>query len=467
MSDLIPRATIDQIDGYRRQALDLYAQAFELVRSAGEAASMAAPSGVYDLPYLGHRNSYGGTRSLEDFIALVRKPLDRSIWEHLIRSTKLDTLMDKTAKDQFRAQLQDDPPPATADNCFATMERLLGDSGDIFRRGIATAFSKLDRRFRTHDGFSIGSKIILTYFSDRNGMTGSHTDRETLLDVERTFHVLDRKPVPSRDAGVLGALATAERGLPWGPKAYEAETDYLRVRVFKNGNAHVWFKRDDLVERVNLLLAEYYGATLATGFEAAKEDATQAPGRHMAKNYGAFWSPPAVVERLLEEAGIQPSYLMADHHRRPILSVLEPSAGSGNIARAVANNGHSVDCVEIQETHIDALRRAITIGVVRCADFLDMQPAVMGLYDRVIMNPPFDRGLDIDHVNHALKFLKPGGLLVAVMSAGVEFREDKKTVAFRAMIERFRGRITDLPPGSFQESGTMVNTCLVRVFKPS
>jgi 16S rRNA G1207 methylase RsmC len=35
------------------------------------------------------------------------------------------------------------------------------------------------------------------------------------------------------------------------------------------------------------------------------------------------------------------------------------------------------------------------------------------------MNPPFARQADIHHVNHALKFLKPDGLLVSVMSAGV------------------------------------------------
>jgi hypothetical protein len=45
------------------------------------------------------------------------------------------------------------------------------------------------------------------------------------------------------------------------------------------------------------------------------------------------------------------------------------------------------------------------------------------------------------------------------MSAGVEFREDKKTTDFRARVKRLGGSFVDLPDGSFRESGTMVNTC--------
>ena len=76
------------------------------------------------------------------------------------------------------------------------------------------------------------------------------------------------------------------------------------------------------------------------------------------------------------------------------------------------------------------------------------------------MNPPFDRGRDVDHVSHALKLLAPDGVLVAVMSAGVEFREDAKTSDFRAEVKRRGGKFHDLPPGSFASVGTHVNTVL-------
>jgi hypothetical protein len=82
------------------------------------------------------------------------------------------------------------------------------------------------------------------------------------------------------------------------------------------------------------------------------------------------------------------------------------------------------------------------------------------------MNPPFDRGRDIDHALHALKFLKPGARLHAVMSASTEFRQDAKATAFRVKVEKMGARWTDLPAGSFAPA-TYVNAVILRVSAPS
>jgi hypothetical protein len=81
------------------------------------------------------------------------------------------------------------------------------------------------------------------------------------------------------------------------------------------------------------------------------------------------------------------------------------------------------------------------------------------------MNPPFDRERDIDHVLHALGFLKPDGCLVAIMSAGTEFRETRKSIAFRELVDRMNGIWWDLPAGSFASVGTYVNTRILRVWR--
>jgi hypothetical protein len=87
------------------------------------------------------------------------------------------------------------------------------------------------------------------------------------------------------------------------------------------------------------------------------------------------------------------------------------------------------------------------------------------LYDKIVMNPPFSRQQDIDHVLHAWKLLKPGGRLVSVMSGGTEYRQNKKALAFQELWNVY-GYIEPLPPGSFEESGTGVNTVLVILDKP-
>lgn len=163
--------------------------------------------------------------------------------------------------------------------------------------------------------------------------------------------------------------------------------------------------------------------------------------------FNFFPSPPAVVARLLELADIQPGMV-----------VLEPSAGRGAIAFVCHEQGALVDCVEFMKANVDSLMGDKRCRAVSHCDFLTMGQAPV--YDRVVMNPPFMKQADIKHVTHAHKFLKPGGLLVAVMSAGVEFRTDARTKAFQALVAGRGGHIEPLPENSFKASGTGVNTVI-------
>lgn len=164
--------------------------------------------------------------------------------------------------------------------------------------------------------------------------------------------------------------------------------------------------------------------------------------------FNYFPSPVAVVDRLIELAEIESG-----------MKVLEPSAGKGAIAYACADAGGTVDCYELMEANYVALAGDARLGSVRNMDFLAQVPEAS--YDSVCMNPPFAKQADIRHVTHALKFLKQGGKLVSVMSASIEFRENKLTNEFRDLVAARGGYIEALPDGAFKESGTMVRTVIV------
>lgn len=165
---------------------------------------------------------------------------------------------------------------------------------------------------------------------------------------------------------------------------------------------------------------------------------------------GQFDSPPAVVEQIMRMADIKPGML-----------VLEPSAGMGNIAREARGAVADVRCVEIDP------RRAALLSAAafptRCADFMSIDPAtITNRFDRVVMNPPFAKQADIDHVLHAAEFLKPGGRLVSVMAAGVNYRQDRKASGFRMFLnEQPNGGMHFLPDGAFKLAGTDVKTVIV------
>lgn len=482
MSELIPRATIHQMVAQRDRALSLFGEAHvalnaasEALATAGAALQSAAPgagpngNASQGASYTYHTkerdSSFIGSLSVpvrDAFMAEARRVVDTRVWAHLVTMTDLEKLMDKTAKDQLRQQLMTDPPEITAENVLATLQQFALDSKTIFARGIAKCFSELDRRFRSHDGWKIGSRVILSHAFNEHGSWSYHRNhRDTLHDIERVFAVLAGDGVPTPYAGIAAAIDKARQHGLFRAHQTEVDADYFKIRIWKNGNAHVWFKRDDLVDKVNQLLGEYYGGNaIPEEREPEPEIGLATPKTSLAKNLGFFPSPAAVVSKVIESA----SLYRADGD--PLLRILEPSAGTGAIAAAAVDKRvGTVDCVEIDPGRADGLWHSGRYGRVLPVDFMALQPETTGLYDRVIMNPPFDRERDIDHVNHALRFLKPDGRLVAVMSAGTEFRETRKAAAFRDLMKQFKARWRDLPPGSFASVGTNCNTVLLTVNK--
>lgn len=163
-----------------------------------------------------------------------------------------------------------------------------------------------------------------------------------------------------------------------------------------------------------------------------------------------FYTPADLAARVIALADIQPG-----------MRVLEPSAGRGALALPAVQAGARVDAYDIDRGNLDFLMDALPATSGTGFDFLRADPEVDGGYDRVVMNPPFTRDQDVKHVLHALRFVKPGGRLVAIMSAGITFRTTGLAPGFRARVAGMSGTIELLPEGSFKASGTGVNTCLV------
>lgn len=170
------------------------------------------------------------------------------------------------------------------------------------------------------------------------------------------------------------------------------------------------------------------------------------------QQFGYFPTPAPVVNRLIEMADLKPD-----------MTVLEPSAGQGAIASAVAAEGCVVDCIEVQESNASVIFDAGYANLVLVRDFLTTEPGTG--YDRVVMNPPFARQDDIRHVMHAYRFLKDDGLLVAIMSNGVTFRSTPLTREFQDLLAATGGGLHALPEGAFKESGTGVNTVIAVIPK--
>jgi 16S rRNA G1207 methylase RsmC len=152
---------------------------------------------------------------------------------------------------------------------------------------------------------------------------------------------------------------------------------------------------------------------------------------------GFFPTPPATV-------GLMMGRLRLEEGQR----VLEPSAGKGDLAEAVAARGGRVYCVEVNRDLCCILQAKGLDHSFR--DFLEYRPGGGADFDRIIMNPPFEDGQDMVHVRHAFNFLRPGGVLVALLGAGCTFRQDGRAAAFRDWVDDQGGTLEELPEGAFK-----------------
>jgi predicted RNA methylase len=187
------------------------------------------------------------------------------------------------------------------------------------------------------------------------------------------------------------------------------------------------------------------GVTLATGLAVDEK-----------QKFQAFFTPPDLARRVVELAQVKG------------WRVLEPSAGHGALVEACARAGAlSVKCIDINPEFCEKLT-ADGLTNVKCADFLTLPVPGDGLgqYDRIVMNPPFTRDSDMKHVAKAFQWLAPRGILVAIMLDNwkpirrVRFLDDlrRESVGFP--------HIYKLGEGEFEESGTKVETCILKVVKP-
>lgn len=94
-----------------------------------------------------------------------------------------------------------------------------------------------------------------------------------------------------------------------------------------------------------------------------------------------FVSPAPICDRLVTLAEIS----NRDH-------ILEPSAGTGAILRAIRDTAPEAMCdaVEINSGLVRYLRENFNGVRVQCGDFMEWQS--VQYYSRIIMNPPFSHG---------------------------------------------------------------------------
>lgn len=179
-------------------------------------------------------------------------------------------------------------------------------------------------------------------------------------------------------------------------------------------------------------------------FEALKTRHEDGTAPRAISAFNLFQTPEKLAEKMAELADLEPDF-----------SLLEPSAGLGRLVNA-CRGICPLDVVAVEESP-DCARELYALGDgvrILQRDFLSVSPEEIEPVDRVVMNPPFKMRRDIKHIQHALKFLKPGGKLIA-LCLSTHHRE----AAFMGQADSWEV----IPAGTFRGEGTGVETILFSI----
>ena len=253
MTDLVKSISIENMLNQRRAVAERLKEAKRLYDEAHEIAKkMGLESGIPTCSYGDrYRRDLGIERA--DYLSLVLAQVDAQAWDYLMKESGLRTFMDSAARESWDSAIRGSrTPELNAENVRHTFEDLYGQRGEMFERGVITVFKNLSWDYKSNSPCRFGKKIIIEYFGGLEWSANS-TRCDRLDDLERVFHVLDGKPEPDHRNGWYNRFCGGKR---------ESESDYMAGKRFKNGNGHMTFKRPDLVDKLNEIVARHYSGAL-------------------------------------------------------------------------------------------------------------------------------------------------------------------------------------------------------------
>ncbi|MDQ7262244.1 DUF4942 domain-containing protein [Paracoccus sp. PS-1] len=376
--------------------------------------------------------------------SLLEKSLLQSAWRHVYELYGLEQIASASAKRAYE-QMFSAPPPFTVENIREQFGELVSDPLGSVLRGLAEVFSGLDPAFRSHEKMKIGVKGLPKRVILDNVAGYGTWGRDRLRDILNALAAYQGKPLVEYremerllEGGSLLDAWTAPKDFHRPETTFPARGVWLKT--FRNGNGHLFFGPEALAD-INGALAEYYGDVLPDCPDDDARPTRQRASTAVSKDLQYYPTPVAVVDRVLADL----------RYRMPGQRVLEPSCGCGRFMDALRAAGADVIGCEVDPVRA-AMCEAKGHRVMRM-NFLETVPTAD--FDQVVMNPPFYGRHYAKHVRHALKFLKPGGRLTAILPASARYDHGE--------LDDLRPHWCDLPVGSFSESGTNINTTVATI----
>ena len=256
-TDLIPKGSLRELVAAHDRAV---AEADRIV------ADMRKLQTDFVSPYIGkkckHDYNFLWSYHVESDLPQIRLKITQSFWKHVIDRSGVKSLMDHKRRKKLDEQMRDihNLPPFDMATVHGTIYGWAESSQDVFEQMVQTTYKDLipyRNEYKTNKRYRIGKKIIryIGLNSMFNMVEGYYKDM--WRDLDRIFHQLDKKTPPEHGQDLVCRLEMASReGFD------ELETEYFDCKWFKNGNLHLKFIREDLLQEFNRIGAKQFAGQL-------------------------------------------------------------------------------------------------------------------------------------------------------------------------------------------------------------
>lgn len=410
------------------------------------------------------------------------KALDADYWQRALALTDVLEAMPQKRRDEWHKLTTDlRTPPFEQATVISTLQDLLAQRHRFFAERVDGIFNSLSHAHVTNRPEGFSKRMIISYVY--NGIGVDYSRGGTIGDLRTVIaRFMGREGPRYYDTSRAIEYARQVRCGEWTT----LDGGALRLRVYQNGNAHLEV-HPEMAWRLNNVLASIhpnaipeehrrrsnrkppkdfklysrplpapvlallldgrghtpgdavhtftfeYSADEKPAYREACDVLELLGGVQRGKGYFVFDYPAGNVIREVAISGVLPDQrthqfyptprelaarAVAAADVQPHHTVLEPSAGHGALAELLP--AQQTTLVEVSALHCTILRAKGFTDVI-AADFLTWSPGRR--FDRVVMNPPFDRGQWERHLEHAAELTAAGGRIVAVLPVGARQRK--------------------------------------------
>jgi len=259
-TELIEHQTVTAIVENVEQAKLEVKQAFELLNTAKGRLNATLGDGKHGYYHsiVPNKNHYGDSVFEGKAVADSMDLITQNAWRYILAQTGLNHFMTEKRKRELHEQIEkNELPPLTVENLLGTLQGLSGKLNGLLEESIKEVFDWLRPQsewgageLKTNKKFKVGPKAIVYGIERRygGGFAIRYQYDANFRALGNVFSLLDGKGVLKYPQDFNTRFNEAMREASAGDKFVD---DYFECKCYRNGRAHIKFKRLDLLAKLN------------------------------------------------------------------------------------------------------------------------------------------------------------------------------------------------------------------------